>query len=109
MIQLGIQPDIMSYSMTICACAHAGLISNAEQIYRQVCMKFSEEEILAINMIEVYDRSNKLDKAEALARTVNRRQLIAWTTVLAGCKRFNDYDRMTRIRDEFTFLSRDPA
>ncbi|KAL0487813.1 pentatricopeptide repeat-containing protein [Acrasis kona] len=67
----------------------------------------SEE--LLISMIDVYARSNNLEKAEHYARLVKKNKTLAWTAFLAGCKKVVDYSTVRRIRKEFPFLEKDAS
>jgi pentatricopeptide repeat protein len=100
-----IRPNIETYIHVLSACSHSGLVQEAEHIYTLANKSNIAGEELAVSMVDVYARSGMLDQAESLARTVKKRKLPAWVTVLAGCKFYNDVQRMERLKHELPFLS----
>jgi pentatricopeptide repeat protein len=102
MIQKNLRPTIDHFQLALAACSYESSVQGAKELYQLAKDKYAVGNKLDITMIDVYSRSNFLDEAEALA--CRYKTDVAWITVLAGCKKFNDYNRAQRILQEHPYL-----
>ncbi|KAL0488887.1 hypothetical protein AKO1_013557 [Acrasis kona] len=109
MKQIGLKCDKSSYINAITACSHRILPDAAEMLYQDALKNNTLSEDMIVCMVDVHARSNNLARAEKYARLVKKAKIIAWTTFLAGCKKYSDYNTMKRIQMEFPFLSNDSS
>ena len=103
-----VKPTANEYRLILSACGYQENVNLAEQVYEMAKNNINIPEFLDRAMIDVYARSGHLDKAEKWARGIKKQKVVAWVTVLAGCKKYNDIERMERIRDEYSFLQKSP-
>ncbi len=98
MIDRGLVPNLMCFQAALSACSYESNVESALELYN-VAKRYGAK--LDITMIDVLSRGGKLDQAEQMAKqVVFKDKYVAWTAVLAGCKKYKDINRMKRIRSE---------
>ncbi|KAL0489170.1 hypothetical protein AKO1_013708 [Acrasis kona] len=94
-------PSLNCFRMLLSACSYQSNVSGADTIYQLAKSEYGVGQQLNIYMIDVYARGGRLDEAERLAKgVIMKHRSVAWMTVLAGCKKYGDYERMQRIQKE---------
>jgi pentatricopeptide repeat protein len=109
MQNLGITPDMACYQIVLSATSYESNISGAEVVYQKAKGRFKVSEGIDVAMIDAYARGGYLDKAENLAQKASKKKVVAFITVLAGCKKYGDLERMKRIMKEQAYLQDNAA
>ncbi len=96
-IQLGVSPSSDAYVSALSACSRSAMMEEGEKIFEMLKQTKQLKESHIVAMVDLYARTNNLDKAENLASQVKSKVAIAWTAVLGGCKLYGDMNRAERV------------
>lgn len=91
-----VPPNEKTYVLVLNACRHAGLIKEAEEIYKYLVTHKKVTDAHTSCLIDAYARWDKLHEAENLLSKLKAKD-IGWITVLGGCKKFSDIERAERV------------
>ncbi|KAL6853868.1 hypothetical protein ACP4OV_019897 [Aristida adscensionis] len=90
------QPDVATVVTIVSACGDQGLLSDGRAIHRYIMRRglLYEEPSVGNSLLDFYLKCDKLSAASMLFRTMSRRDLISWNTMISG------YSRSDLLREE---------
>jgi pentatricopeptide repeat protein len=111
MISKNIQPTAVSFSAVLTACGHAGLVSDATNIFSQMeSVHGIKPQTMHYNcMVDALARWGHLEEAENMIMSMERRDIITWTSLLGPCKQYNDVERAQRAAVEIKKIAPNDA
>jgi pentatricopeptide repeat protein len=100
MVKDGNQPDHVTFGLVLSACSHAGLLTEAKDIFRRMQTDFGLlPNIQHYNcMVDVLSRAGHLDEAQQLVANMNcEPDEVTLTTLLGACRIRKDIKRAEKI------------
>ncbi|KAM7250505.1 hypothetical protein ACFE04_022388 [Oxalis oulophora] len=102
MIQLGYQPDSVSFLNVLVACSHCGLVDEGLQIFESMTRvyNFSPKREHYAAMIDMLSRSGRFSKVENfMARMPFKPDEIMWVSVLNSCRIHKNHEMAKKAAD----------
>ncbi|KAH7284514.1 hypothetical protein KP509_34G057600 [Ceratopteris richardii] len=81
-----VSPDDITYTCILKACGSLGIIDEGEQIHHEISRKgrLKQNLVLANALVDMYVNCGKLKKARQLLETLPARNVVSWSTLIAG-------------------------
>jgi pentatricopeptide repeat protein len=105
----GIAPNAVTFVCILCACSHAGLLSEGYGYFcSMACKQGMEPNADHYNcMVDMLTRAGMLDEAEELIKRMPfTPSVVTWTTLLGACR--NQVDAERAVRAAYRLLRLDP-
>ena len=95
MMQESIHPDILTFTVVLNACSHAGLVDEAKEYFASMTTNYGIIPTLEHHtcMIDLFGRSGHFDEAvEAIKRMPTLDYLPMWSSLLGSCKKWGNVE-----------------
>ncbi|XP_002979199.2 pentatricopeptide repeat-containing protein At1g11290, chloroplastic [Selaginella moellendorffii] len=107
-----IQPDHITFTSVLAACASIGVLQNGKRIHGHVkVFRMEDHASVATGLVKMYSQCGSVGDAREVFETMNR-DLVAWNTMIAGYAQHGYteqavelFHKMDVIPDEVTFVS----
>ncbi|KAH7299773.1 hypothetical protein KP509_24G028500 [Ceratopteris richardii] len=97
----GIPPDGISYACGLKACSGLGSLEMGEHIHAEVSKQglLNKDTVIDNTLVDMYAKCGSLSKAHAVFDKLHYRDIITWTSLIAGCAQLGDQDDVIYIFD----------
>lgn len=95
----GMLPDEVTLAVILCACSHAGLVTEAYHYFASITTKYSIKPLVdyCIRMVDLLARAGQLSDGENLTNKMPYQPSgTLWATLLGACSSHSDVDRGER-------------
>lgn len=98
MVAAGVTPNDVTFVSLLNACSHTGNVSLAQSLFSRMAeFRISPNKQHYACMVDALARSGNLDAAEKLATEKTPNHVVAWSTLLGGCRAAKDIVRAERV------------
>nr|AGT16252.1 pentatricopeptide repeat-containing protein [Saccharum hybrid cultivar R570] len=95
MCQRGVQPNEMTFTAVLSACVNAGLVEKGRELFKLMVDRYRLEPTIHHYgcMVDLYAKAGLLEDAYEVIKTMKvERNVIIWTSLLAACKKFKNFE-----------------
>ncbi|XP_024529237.1 pentatricopeptide repeat-containing protein At3g26782, mitochondrial-like [Selaginella moellendorffii] len=97
----GCLPDAQVYVAVLVACSNAAGFDTGKTLHAEICKQGHESnEFVGNSLVDFYGRNGRVDKAEQVFDSMPNKDLVSWSSLLAGFSRLGDATRVFQLFSE---------
>ncbi|KAJ7278093.1 hypothetical protein O6H91_06G050200 [Diphasiastrum complanatum] len=85
MKQEGVQPDIVTFTCVLSACASLAALEQGKQLHFDIIKRgFQSDVIVGSSLVDMYGKCGCIEDARELFNSMSKRDVVSWSAMIAG-------------------------